>query len=634
MLKGSRTKETVHLVEIALASVGIKRKTRKITNWVGTVVDGGEISKLDFHLISALSGKKFERRRDLPMVVPLVWDPCHQLERIFKRLFERVPFLTAQLVRLSELRSIFSLGVGKYQLMSECGKEGAEFFVAKKEASTRWIAHQEKTFQNHIKTLPQQVRRLLKTEVHKKKRKALANELRSVVNVSLTLISMDCVKPLREMSISGQDQDQVPWDYPRKAEETLATLKAMQSDLKSKLSIEEKFLRFGKMFENISIFDELKLEYKVNKKGVSKVKSMKLNKREPTWAAWRNFQPADDESSNSSTELEKDDSSQEEGSEEESISEEILLTTEEHAEIRNFEADLSFQRTGIEVIDMVIGNALSMLEPLIQQFEICIMKRIPPLFKLLRECFDFQERFELLDKGDMDLYLNHNMSSLVKLGLEENKFLKLVKSSTRFDGRVLKKEARVALRKLADVYQEKKKDLEKMKLLIKNIDGAPEDTKAGLKRKLKSLEADCWWVRKGKRFELQELRVVRTMRLLPAIWEGNHSYMRLLTRGAVRKPSEAVVEQLISVINRQTRENLDWNKLVTEVQFRTFGPYAHEWDILLDKLYSNLHTNKRMRCMILHPKLRKQRNPHLKGSVSTTRLRNRKSKFQGFNSKK
>ena len=173
-----------------------------------------------------------------------------------------------------------------------------------------------------------------------------------------------------------------------------------------------------------------------------------------------------------------------------------------------------------------------------------------------------------------------------------------------------------------------------MKLLIKEIDNAAVEKKAGLKRKLKSLESECWWVRRSNasnQFELQELRVVRTMRLLPEIWKGNHNYMRLLTRGAVRKPSETVVEQLISVINQQTRENLDWNKLLTEVQFRTFGPYAHEWDNLLNKMYANLHKDKRLRCTILYPELRKKRNPHLQGSVSTTRLRNRKSKFQGFN---
>ena len=185
--------------------------------------------------------------------------------------------------------------------------------------------------------------------------------------------------------------------------------------------------------------------------------------------------------------------------------------------------------------------------------------------------------------------------------------------------------------KLAEVYKTKKEELEKIKQLIKKIEHASKDSKRLLKRELKSLESECWWVRKGNRFELQELRVVRTLRLCPEFWEGNHSYMRLLTRGAVRKPSETVVEQLISVINRQTRENLDWNKLLTEVQFRTLGPYAHEWDHLLDNMFKKLHNDKKMRSTILHPELRKKRNPHLKGSASTTRLMNRRSVFRGFN---
>ena len=123
------------------------------------------------------------------------------------------------------------------------------------------------------------------------------------------------------------------------------------------------------------------------------------------------------------------------------------------------------------------------------------------------------------------------------------------------------------------------------------------------------------------------------MRTEEEIWRGNSSCMRLLTRAAVRRPSETIVEQLISIIGDQVRENLDWSKLLAEVQFRTFGPYAHEWDNLLDMMYRILHEDQKMRCIVRYPGLREKRSSHLKGSVSTTRLMNRKSKFQGLKKK-
>ena len=47
-------------------------------------------------------------------------------------------------------------------------------------------------------------------------------------------------------------------------------------------------------------------------------------------------------------------------------------------------------------------------------------------------------------------------------------------------------------------------------------------------------------------------------------------------------------------------------------------------------MYTILHEDQKMRCIVRYPGLREKRSSHLKGSVSTTRLMNRKSKFQGF----
>ena len=57
---------------------------------------------------------------------------------------------------------------------------------------------------------------------------------------------------------------------------------------------------------------------------------------------------------------------------------------------------------------------------------------------------------------------------------------------------------------------------------------------------------------------------------------GLSSFMHLISRATARIPSEAVVEQKISMINVMNRENLGWEKLLTEIQFRDFGPFPHD----------------------------------------------------------
>ena len=283
MKSGSTGIEIVHLVQNALASVGIRGRSRIIANWVGAVVDGAEIGKLDFLLVEKLSGSHYSTRSDLPSAVPLVWDPCHQLERIYRRLCSSVKFFEAQLNLLAELRGIYSIGLGRYTLANECSKEGAKFFVTMKDASTRWIAHQELIFKNHLKTLPQQKRCLLKAKKKKTARKALSKEMTSAINVALLIILIDCIKVLRDMSISGQDREQVPWEYPRQAQATLDAFKAMNEDLKVKGTAQEKFKRFPVMLENLCILKDFKLPYRVKEAGKELVKNLVLNEENPSW---------------------------------------------------------------------------------------------------------------------------------------------------------------------------------------------------------------------------------------------------------------------------------------------------------------------------------------------------------------
>ena len=86
-------------------------------------------------------------------------------------------------------------------------------------------------------------------------------------------------------------------------------------------------------------------------------------------------------------------------SDESSSEDDILLSKEEHDSIRAFEPDLLFVKTYSNIVDIVTKHALSLLQPLIYQFEMCVMDRIPPLFHLLRKCFDFSERFKILSDG-------------------------------------------------------------------------------------------------------------------------------------------------------------------------------------------------------------------------------------------
>ena len=61
----------------------------------------------------------------------------------------------------------------------------------------------------------------------------------------------------------------------------------------------------------------------------------------------------------------------------------ILLSKEEHQILKNFQPNVVFIPSGNRIADIVIEQTLYLLQPLIQQFEICIIKRIPTLFDLL-----------------------------------------------------------------------------------------------------------------------------------------------------------------------------------------------------------------------------------------------------------
>ena len=149
----------------------------------------------------------------------------------------------------------FGFGKGKYLLAEECAKRDTKFLVAKKVAVTRWVAHKEKSYENHFKTILSQVKVLKKSKVGK--RIALANEMLNVVNVALILVAKTILKQLRQLSEYGQSRNKASWMYPKMAKEVLQKLKKLRKELVESDEIQLKFESFPLMIS--SILEETRL---------------------------------------------------------------------------------------------------------------------------------------------------------------------------------------------------------------------------------------------------------------------------------------------------------------------------------------------------------------------------------------
>ena len=90
---------------------------------------------------------------------------------------------------------------------------------------TRWVAHKEKTYYNHLKTLVAQGLILQKSDVKKKSRNALAAELLHIVNVALIIVATTVLKQLRKLSVYGQSRNKASWTYPKMAISVVRELK-------------------------------------------------------------------------------------------------------------------------------------------------------------------------------------------------------------------------------------------------------------------------------------------------------------------------------------------------------------------------------------------------------------------------
>ena len=77
------------------------------------------------------------------------------------------------------------------------------------------------------------------------------------------------------------------------------------------------------------------------------------------------------------------------------------------------------------------------------------------------------------------------------------------------------------------------------------------------------------------------------------------------------------------------RENLCWEKLLTDLQYRDFGPYAHEDEPLVEAIYKILKHEKGMHVTVKQKDLRSQRSA-IQISKPVDRLQKRKNKFRGL----
>ena len=109
---------------------------------------------------------------------------------------------------------------------------------------------------------------------------------------------------------------------------------------------------------------------------------------------------------------------------------------------------------------------------------------------------------------------------------------------------------------------------------------------------------------------LKLIEVIAWIRSTPEAYQGNEAYTRLLTRSTLRRAAQTHVESLISIIGNQNRGQ-DWEKILTEIQFRTIGPSFHECGSLLIELIRILSRNSSIGALLKTLEMRTRRNPNI-----------------------
>ena len=164
--------------------------------------------------------------------------------------------------------------------------------------------------------------------------------------------------------------------------------------------------------------------------------------------------------------------------------------------------------------------------------------------------------------------------------------------------------------------------------------------RAGFKRLLSELEESSWYSIVDNRlggtktmfkYNLVNLRIVDFNRNSKDMQQANiHSYVRALTRGSVGSSSETVVEQPLSILKKQNKENLDWRRLLIRLQFQSLGPLKHEENALKEKLMKRMKADSAIRATVKDPTRRKTRSPHIRNSLVVDRVWKLKQRYRGF----
>lgn len=152
-------------------------------------------------------------------------------------------------------------------------------------------------------------------------------------------------------------------------------------------------------------------------------------------------------------------------------------------------------------------------------------------------------------------------NSLVEL--ESDYFRLKKKTPDHCSWRIVRAQCRSIREKLLPEFieQEKKKvEIEKHFHEIKTLISQGKPVTAENK-KLTTLKGGCWWQFKNENWLLKQMEVIGWIRQTSEAWKGNESYVRILTRSALRRAAQTHVESLISIYywKSQSRTRLGKN---------------------------------------------------------------------------
>ena len=313
------------------------------------------------------------------------------------------------------------------------------------------------------------------------------------------------------------------------------------------------------------------------------------------------------------------------------IKEKLSLTKEELEIIKQDPEGMetAIAGSGNELIDYVAKELLFMVVRFRKIVNIRVGKRIRKIHRV-SVCNDFANlSTKVNNPAD---FLNHALDGLHQLVKMESDYFHLKKKTPDFcSWRIVRGQCRNLREKLIPKFKEQeKKKIEIRNLLqeVGNLSSKGKLTTAENKR-LKTLERNCWWQLKNEKWYLKQLEVIGWIRCTPEAWKGNEAYVRLLSRSALRRPAQTHVESLISIIGNHNRGQ-DWEKILTEIQFRSIGPSFHECGPLVDQLIRLLRKNTSIRALLKRPETRLRRNPEMSISRVVDRQMAERSIFEGL----